>query len=280
MSKSTQEAQIIYENGFQTSFIMSELISVVLYMRDVLNYKPLKRKEELIKFVEKYKHQCNGLIKHQHIMKALNKAKNKKMILVDYNDVTMNEKEMSFFNNLDIDYESKKILFTFYVYYKRSVDYNNKYRNPKMGFTISADAPVLQKMKKQTKLNQKVNFLSKIHFLKDNEYVSFYGETNLYLLFIKNMYEENSDIFDNENIVLTIKDLNSIGWYFDKVNNKSNYTECKNCNKMFRNNLKNNKKYCIDCAKENEKERARIDMQKNRNNKSKNVTKVKPSKMI
>ena len=61
------------------------------------------------------------------------------------------------------------------------------------------------------------------------------------------------------NVVIEIKDYENIGWYFDYYNHVDGVILCGYCNQPVK-KIKNNQKYCKNCAKivDNEKAIERI----------------------
>jgi hypothetical protein len=240
-------AELIYNNGFQTKYIPTELKLLVLYFRDVLGLKPKEREFEIYKFCQKY----IPNFRKENFFKAINKAlkvgakKEEKLVVVSSVDIY--KLELDYINSLDVNQEYKKVLFTFLVQlklnktvyeYKYDKEYNNKYFQG--GLKKYNNIKKISNIPHKMSLNDEV-----INTLNDLKLITILHKGMIYLDYIENCLEDGE-------VVITITDFENIGLYLDYHNGIKGVIKCENCGKLIK--MKNNKqKYCDECAREIEK---------------------------
>lgn len=276
-------AKNIYENGFQSDqHRPTELRLVATYMRRVLEYKPKKLREEMYKWCENNITGYKRELYYKMINSAINKACKKGSILINVESINFYKYEMDFINDLyimkDIDekgeseftYECKKLLFTLLFKMKvnkffteiKSTDpdfeYNGKYF--KGGQKKYTELKKLAKLPEKVRINEDI-----INTLWVNGLVTPMFNGLVKLNFMEELYdiEKKKDL--DRNIVIQIKDFDSVGWYFDYYNQDKKIQFCKCCGKIFK--KKSNRQECCSdkCSNQINRDKTRERMQKLRN---------------
>lgn len=257
-------AKKIYDDGFQSDkHIPTELRLVATYMRRILDYKPKKLREEMYKWCESHIVGYKRELYYKRINSAINKACQKGSMLINVESIDFYKYEMDFINNLyvmgDIDdkeeseysYECKKLLFTLlfkmkvnkFITESKSLDEDFEYK----GKYFKGGQKKYTELKKLAKLPEKVRINEDIiNTLWINGLVSPMFNGLVRLDFMEEIYDIKKD--DNEleeNVVLQVKDYDSVGWYFDYYNHDKKITFCKECGKIFK-KRSNRQEYCSD----------------------------------
>ena len=260
-------AKNIYKNGFQSDqHRPTELRLVATYMRRVLEYKPKKLREEMYKWCENNITGYKRELYYKMINSAINKACKKGSMLINVESIDFYKYEMDFINDLyimkDFDekgeseftYECKKLLFTLLFKMKvnkfftetKSTDsdfeYNVKYF--KGGQKKYTELKKLAKLPEKVRINEDI-----INTLWINGLVTPMFNGLVKLNFMEELYdiEKKKDL--NRNIIIQIKDFDSVGWYFDYYNQDKKIQFCKCCGKIFKKRA-NKEIYCSnECKK-------------------------------
>lgn len=238
-------AKAIINQGFITKYYSYELKILAKYYRKEENKKAKERKELLYKFCEEHITNFNRVKYFKMINSALKYGSKKKNQLIIIKSVPVTIKEIEYVNKLDIDYNYKKVLFTFIMKNKlnkelclqkfgKASDYN--FFGGKREFY--KEVYEMSKVSKKKDINTIINELSNFGYID----VRTRGRINL--LFIDNI-EESDDIIFN------IEDFDDIGYYFDYYNGENNVIECanENCHRLIKKSS-NKIKYCSSCAME------------------------------
>ena len=259
-------AEKIFKDGFQTKYINTELALLALYFRDVLLYKPKKRTEELYKFCEKHIPNYNKAKHFRTIDRALRYADNKKNIFIIIPEIKVYKKEIDYINSLDLDYNYKKVLFTFLV--QKKIE-NRVYllRNGcesdsiyfKGGKSKYSNIKNCSKIPANLKINEDI-----IYNLNEVGLISIKNQGLIELLFMNKCVSKGEIGL----IITCNNDFDNTGWYFDFCNQQNNVILCNYCKQPFKQNS-NNQKYCKNCCNQIANEQTKIRMRKLRN---KNVT--------
>jgi len=241
-------AELIYNNGFQSKYIPTELRLLVLHFRDVLEMKPKEREYSLYKFCNKYIPDFKKENYFKSINTALRAGLNKEQKLVTIPKIDIYQSELDYINSLEINQEYKKVMFTFLVQlklnktvfeYKRNKDYEMlyfyggkiKYNNIKR----------MSNIPKTMSLNDEV-----INTLSGLGLVIILHRGKISLNYIKNCIPEGEVVFE-------VTDFENVGLYLDYYNGIKGIIKCGGCDKILK--AKNNKQlYCEECAKKIEKD--------------------------
>jgi len=255
-------AELIYNSGFQSKYIPTELKLLVLYLRDRLELKPKEREFEIYKFCNKYIPNFRKENFFKSINKALKIGLNKEEKLVEISEIDIYKSELDYINSLDVNQEYKKVLFTFLVQlklneavykYKHDKNYDEGYD----AFYFSGGRKKYNNIKKISNIPIKMSLHDEvINALDNSELIKILHKGMIYLDCLKNCKEEG-------NIVITITDFENIGLYLDYYNGVSGVIKCEKCEKIIKTKA-NNQKYCTDCWKEVNKEQTKLRVQKYR----------------
>lgn len=256
----TARAEFLIKNGLDGSqYIFNDMRILALYYRDILGYKHKKRKEELLKFLKNNIADFNEVLYLRNINRALNIAKNKKKKLIDIDYINIYKSEIDYINSLDVNENTKKILFTMLVKIKISKEIN-KILNDKdyEGYFLGKKIRIKDIIKLSNLSNNKKT-ISIFHNLYKLDYINPYSTGSIKVNIFYDMPVDETEV------VLQIKDYNNIGYYYDYYIGK-NIKFCEVCGMPFRPKAKNGKyckehqgyqpisdikiKVCIDCGKE------------------------------
>lgn len=252
-------AKKIYEQGFQSErHRPTELRLLATYMRRFLDYKPKKLREELEQWCQSHIIGYRRELYYKMINSAVTKACAKGSMLVNIEHVDFYQYELDYINNLHITgayaYDCKKLLFT--LLFKMKVnkliteaksmeeDFEYQGRYFKGGKRKYTELKKLAKLSERVRINEDI-----IHTLWTNGLVTPLYNGLLKLDFMDELYqvqEQSSDI--SNDIVLQIKDYDSVGLYFDYYHKDYRIRFCKHCGKIFRQRC-NKQLYCSDECK-------------------------------
>jgi len=258
-------AEKIYkDNKFQTKHIPTELKLLVLYYRDYLHLKAKDRKEKLTRFCIDNIPNYNRATHFKVVNRALQKGSSKKEKLVKIESIPIYQKELDYINNLDIQYDYKKLLFAFLVQMrlnKTMFEIRNKDKKYKSTNYFKGGKQKYQNIKSMANVSSKINindeFINQLS-QGDNPLISILHSGLISLNFL-NECKQTGDI------VIKIKDYENVGWYFDYYNHVDDIVLCEYCKQPFKQKRKDSRfcnkhiEYqplisktitCIDCGKE------------------------------
>lgn len=235
-------AKQIEKSGFLTKYHNYELTLLVkLWKKN--NIKPKQRKEKIYKFCEKYIENFNDVKFFRKINAALKNGSKKDNPLINIEKIPITDKEIQYINDLDIEYNYKKVIFCLLVNMKIKkeickIKYSKNIEGNYISGTQKRYNEILKvsKISNTYKINDIINVLEKLGLID----VRTRGKINL--LFIKN-------IEDSCKIIFNINTFDNIGYYFDWYNGDKKIIRCENCGKLIRQSA-NNRKYCRSCARE------------------------------
>lgn len=242
--KELEYAELIYNNGFQTKYLPTEMKLLVLYFRDILDMKPKERELNLYKFCYKYIPNFQKENFYKPIKKALKTGTNKQQKLVTISKIDIYQSELDYINSLEINQEYKKVMFTFLVQlklnkivyeYKYNKEYNVLYfYGGKIKYNNIRD---ISNIPKTMSLNDEV-----INTLSNLGLVTILHRGKISLDYIKNCVPDGE-------VVIEVTDFENVGLYLDYYNGVKGVIKCEGCEKIIK--ISNNKnKYCKECAKE------------------------------
>lgn len=236
-------AKQIEKNGFLTKYHNYELTLLVKYWKKY-DIKPLERKNKLYEFCKQYIENFNE-VKYFKIINSILRNGNKKdnpLIIIEKLPIT--DQEIEYINNLDIDYNYKKVLFTLLVKMKIKKEicklkYDKVIKHNYISGTQSTYNDIFEVSKisdKTYKINSIINELEQLKYID----VRTRGKINLLFM---------NDIKDSEKIVFNITTFDNIGYYLDWFNGDLKIIRCECCSKLIK-KTSNRMKYCKNCWKE------------------------------
>ena len=232
----TKRAEYILKNGFVDNHIFNDARILALYYRDILGYKPQKRKEELYDFFSKNIENFDEMLYYKLIERALNVArnKNKKLINIDY--IPIYKSEIEYIKNLDLDDNTKKVLLSCLVKIKISKKISEiltgeEHEGYFLGKNVTDNS--ILRMSNITKTKKKLNIF---YMLEQSGYITTYisGSTRMNIFYDMPI--------DATEVALKVEDFKNVGLYYEYYIGK-NIRFCEICNIPFRPNSKN-AKYC------------------------------------
>ena len=248
-------AKEILKKGFITNHIKYELQILVKYYKE-LGHEPKERKELIYEFCEKHLDGFDRVLHFKLINSALNHGTNKKNVLVEIDNVEVTKEELNYIDKLEIEHDYKKLIFTLMVLEKLNKKYHEIRNESKNNGHYFGGAKKYKKLIESSKI--KLNKNNQIHNMIGNldelGIVHITGDSSIKLLF---MY----DIPETDEVGLSIGTYDNIGYYYDLHTGKNKVKQCECCETPIK--PKNNKnKYCLECAKEIERENHRKRQQK------------------
>lgn len=231
-------AKLIYSKGFQTKHRPTELRLLALYMKEELELKPKERSVQLYTFCQKWIPDYNRARYFKVINRALMQATKKGQKLVTIDKINIYQCEIEYINNLEIDYNFKKVLFTFLVQMKLNKEiYEYKNEKPYTSIYFKGGKAKYTNIKKMSNIPVKLDINDDvIYFLAQTELVTILHNGLIVLNFIKECKETGD-------IAVEVKDYENVGLYFDLYNHNSKIKLCEHCNNPFR-QTKSDIKYC------------------------------------
>ena len=254
-----QRVEYVLKNGFIDKYIYSDMRLLALYYRDYLGYSPAKREKELYDFCRKHIANFNEIMYYQIIDKALAYAKKKDKKIIEIDHVDIYKHEMEFIDNLPLEADPKKILFTLLVKIKlNGIAVKMISGEECIDFYTSRtlkEADIVKMANLDKKSRQDAYF-----FLLESEgYITTYHTGSMKI-----------DVFydivvpENDEVIFSIRDYNNIGWHYDYLHNRNNIRLCTICSAPFKANahnskycdehkpkvIKTRKVVCIDCGEE------------------------------
>jgi predicted Zn-ribbon and HTH transcriptional regulator len=269
-------AKKIYEEGFQSKYIPTELRLVVLYMKTFLGYKPKELKEKTYEFCIKNIPGYNRVKYYKVINKAINYAINNKNKLITIKQVDIFDYEINYINDLLIHesdgvipsyvYECKKVLFAILCIIKINTQISEiKNGKKSKGLYFQGGKKKYNDLSKMAKINSKLKINEDIiHTLSECKIVTPLHGGLIRLNFIESI--SKIDKSGDNKVVLEVENFDNCGWYFDYYNKLKKMKLCRFCNQPFKQTkhdilyCNEHKQYytkldvktikCIDCGEE------------------------------
>ena len=171
------------------------------------------------------------------------------------------QSELDYINSLEIEYDFKKVLFTFLVQMKLN-KFIYEYKNEKLYTSkyFKGGSIKYNNIKKMANLNNNMNINDDIiYFLNEFGLVKTLHKGLIVLNYLDNCFETGD-------VVIEVKDFENVGWYLDFYNGLKGMVLCKYCGQPFKQTnhdisyCKKHKQYyipietktiiCQDCEKE------------------------------
>lgn len=233
-------AKLVYEKGFQTKHLTTELRVLALYFRDILNLKSQQRTEELYEFCSEWIINYNKVKHYQIIDSALKYASKKKNKLIVIPQIDIYQGELDYINSLDIDYNFKRVMFAFLV----QIKLNRKVANIRSGIEsnnihFKGGKKKYNSIKEMAKIPQNIKINDDIiHFLDKLGLVKSKYNGLIELTYLNECVESGD-------VVISVINYENSGWYLDYYNGLDKMALCNYCEQPFRITPKN-LKYCCE----------------------------------
>lgn len=262
--KERDHAEEIVKNGFTSKYIVSELKILSKYYKEQ-GETEASIKELLKSFCEKNMSGYNEAVHFKIINNAVAYGMKDENKIIQISQIGVTQEELDIIENMDIDYEYKRVVFTLLVLTKLSKEYikikdgeiksNEFYFGGHKNYRelISTSKITFKKTKKSTVKN--IHDL--IRILDEKGIVKITGNGNIKLLF---MYDANQQ---NDEVMISISFYDVMGFYYDIYYNKNNVKQCEGCGKPVR--MKSNRQeYCEICRNNRLLEQKRENWHKNK----------------
>lgn len=253
-------AEKIYKEGFQSAHHKpTELRLVATYMRRNLNYKPKKVREEMYHWCASHMIGYKRELHYKMLHSAISKACQKGSMLVNIEHIDFHQYELDYIENLQLSgeypYECKKLIFTllFKMKVNKAIAESRSSEEPftYQGKYFKGGRKKYSELKKLAKLPEKVKINEDIiHSLWQNGLVTpmFNGLIKLDFMDDIRQLQPQTTASDSD-IVLQVKDYDSVGWYFDYYHKDKKVIFCKCCGRLFKKHS-NKEVYCsAECKK-------------------------------
>ncbi|WP_303984642.1 hypothetical protein [Niallia circulans] len=248
----------ILKNGFSSKHINNEIRLLAIHYKEK-GMTEEDREKELYDFCEKKMQSFDRVEYFKKINSALNHAKKLESKLVEVDEIYINKKELNYIDILELSHEYKRIIFTLLSLNKLNKEIQ-KQRDPKklnnehyFGGSNKNYKELIDASKVPMKSKKIHSIISELASLG---IVEIRGNGFIKLSFVYDLeYGET---------VITIKDYEEIGYYYDLYKGTNRVKECEECKKPIKVNGKY-KKYCLACSKEKEKIRKKVWKKVNKN---------------
>lgn len=245
-------AEELLKSGFTSNFISYELKILVKYYKE-LGKKPKEREELIREFCQKYLTGYDRVIHFRLINSVLNYSAKKDVKLIEIDSVDVSKSELKYIDELNLDYDHKKILFTLLVLDKlNKKEYEIKHnKKPNDEYFFGGKESYYKDLKKRANVptyrsKKKKNINDIIYDLNKEGLTESVSRAVIKLLFLYNIPQSND-------IGLTITNYDYIGLYYDLHVGLDGMKKCECCGVPIK-ARSNRMKYCDDCWKEKELE--------------------------
>ena len=254
-------AKCVYENGFQTKHIPTELKLLLLYARDEKKIKKSKLKDFAIEFCEEKVDGFNRVLWFKAINKAVSFASENKNRLLNVDSVPITSGEVDYVVNIPVSQDYKKLFFAFLVQMKLN-KIVSEFKNRKEYDTTFFKGGIKKynEIKKMANVSSKLDINGEfIHDMSKQEYIAIY-----YNGLIKHLWMGNCQ--PSGEVVMEVKDYENVGYYLDYYCGVKGVKLCKECGQPFKTSqscktyCKRHKEYykpigeksrkCVDCGAE------------------------------
>lgn len=248
-------AKVIHDNGFQSTFLRYELVVLVKYLKH-LNYSKKETETFLYNFCKKHINNFNEVKYYKVIDGAVRDGRKKKNPLVIIHNIPVWRCELEYIDGLDIGIEHKKLLLSFLVKKKISLEIH-KLINTKA--TVSVYFEGSKKKFKEifscANINGKYKVDYMVHELVTKDIIKSTYNGDLILEFINEieLLSKDSGVYH----LLEPSDFENIGLVFECYKGLNKVTKCEVCGKIIKSKGKKTNKYCEACAKKKIRERDR-----------------------
>lgn len=234
-------AKCVYENGFQTKHIPTEMKLLLLYARDYLGTKKSQLKNFAYAFCEEHVEGFNRVLWFKTINKAVNFASANKNRLLNVGSVGLTEGEVSYITALPFSQDYKKLFMAFLVQAKlNKTVYEFKNGKEYTSTFFKGGIKKYNEVKKMANVNGKVDINGDfIYDVSREGYIAIYHNG-----LIKHLWMD--DCKASGDTVIEIMDFENVGWYLDYYCGVKGVKLCKDCLQPYHANSKE-KVYCKKC---------------------------------
>lgn len=237
-------AKLIEKKGFQSRFKKHELRILAKYYSS-MGIKKAEIRELICKFCEEYIETYNDVMYASFINGIMNFVKKNTNKLIVIKSIPITDEEVKFIENLDLEYNSKKFLFTWLVKIKLNrqiyfISHEKELESIYFSHQVTKQREVY-KMSMIPKKRSNMNNIIKELYDKEIIYIAENGKIKL--LFLEKIKPSN-------NIAINVDTLSidMAGYYWDIWNGKINIAKCLECGVVYK-RLRSHGKYCKECAR-------------------------------
>lgn len=246
--KEKDYANEIVHNGFTSNYIVSELKILAKYYKEQALDEPTI-KQKLKEFCKKHMVGYNEAIHFKIINSAVTNSLKEQNKLIQIDQIGVTESEIERIEEMNIDHEYKRVVFSLLVLTKLSKEYirlkDGEIKSKEYYFGGHKNYRELVSVSKTTFKKNKKSSVKSIHelirMLDEMGIVKITGNGNIKLLF---MY----DIPHTDKIAIHISQYDSIGYYLDRYFSLNNVKSCKECKNPIKPSSRN-QIYCQECKR-------------------------------
>lgn len=232
-----KRAEHILKHGFDRKDIAVDMKILCMYYRDVLGYKPKERRNALENFCKKHIKGYNEVLYYRVIDNALNFAKRKNSRLVEIEKIDIYKSEVDYINNLPVEPNFKRILFTLLVFIKLHktmlATIYTTYKHNYMTGRKTKDSDIFQAAHITSKITKKYYF----YMLELIGYIVTYRSG------VMNVKIFDKMPIDTSNVAIEVKNFDYTGFYLDDYNHDPKIIHCCICGVPVRSNT-SHRDYC------------------------------------
>ncbi len=252
-------ARLVYEKGFQTKHIPTELKLVLLHMRDEIGVERAGLKQALIDFCAAHDEGFNLAVWYRRINDAVKYATDKKNRLINIDEILVSDGEARYIDSLPVEHDYKKLFFTFLVQMKlNKTVYEFKNQTEYTSTFFKGGIKRYNQIKKMANVPAKLDINA--HFIRDMSEIGYVA------IYYNGLIKHNwmDDCKESGGAVISVKDYENVGVYWDYYKSVKGVKLCKECQQPFKASpqcktyCKKHKEYykqldhkiinCVDCG--------------------------------
>lgn len=270
-------AENIYQNGFRSDYLPTELRLLAIYMKTELKIKPKQLRTELTAFCQARLPGYQPAIHYPAINKALRMAGQKGASLLHIKELPIYQWELDFIADYplchpnqaaaSLDYNCRKLMFALLVRTRlRRLISRQKNYGENLCLYFKGGRREYRELKQEAKLPSSLDLHGSLIY----DLAAAGAVTPMYngLLRLDFMAEadragESAKCSVSAEPVFYLKHFNNLGWYFDYYHGLPRMKLCKHCGTPFQASG-NRQLYCSDCTGDMERERWKLRAKKHR----------------
>ncbi len=270
-------ARNIYQNGFQSNYLPTQLRLLAIYMKTELGYKPRQLRAELTAFCQDRLPGYQPAVHYPAINKALRQAGQKGASLLHIKELPIYQWELDFLTayplcpqeqmTAALEYNCRKLMFTLLVRtrLRRLISLQKNY-GENLCLYFKGGGREYRELKQEAKLPSSQDLHSGlIYHLAAAGAVTPMHDGLLRLDFMEeaDRAAECVSCSPTSEPAFSISHFNNAGWYYDYYNRLPRMKLCRHCGSPFKASG-NRQLYCPGCTEEMERERWKIRARKHR----------------
>ncbi|EQC1535425.1 hypothetical protein [Clostridium botulinum] len=264
--------EVLYNNGFQTNYIKSELVILIKYLKQIKGLSKKDTEKFIYNFCEKYLEGFNKVQYFRTIDSAIQKGRrcNNKLIIIE--NIPILKSELEYIDGLEVEHEYKKLLLAFIVHKKINLEIHRLIdENAKLSAYFGGSNKKYREVFKTANVSNKYKINDMINELVNRGIIKSIIKGDIILDYMYSIYdiiekevevknkithEINKEIrktilykIEYDDIYERITNFDNIGYIFDYYKGVDKIKKCDNCGDYIK-QKSNKSKYCLSCARE------------------------------